>query len=71
MGRCDWTAADPGSLASVRTRAVIHSGAGPLSQFHHTHVSYALAATVIMESRARWAAPPAGLNNRTHGLQQW
>ena len=31
----------------------------------------ALAASVIMETRARWAAPPAGLNNRTRGLQQW
>ena len=29
----------------------------------------ALAASVNMESRARWAAPPVGLNTRTHGLQ--
>ena len=31
----------------------------------------ALAATVFMASRARWAAPPTGPNNRIHGLQQW
>ena len=30
----------------------------------------ALAASVLMASSARWAAPPAGQNNQTHGLQQ-
>ena len=30
----------------------------------------ALAAYVLMVLHARWAAPPAGQNSRTHGLQQ-